>query len=196
MTGFMQNAVVDTGDGCAVHGGSVTINNTPIVVPCNMVIQMPANTFTWADFVNGGPSLTLGSGYPSFEIRVVGNTLGTKNVAGLMYFSQQSLNSGSGVIQKIDYATGRIEVDTGVGNAPSVVEINDPNGRFGRAQSPDPRLSVDDANPTIHAATGYPMCVPRTDPPRPTTPSAPSRTAQSPHAATSAWPGSPHPSQR
>ncbi|MCX7079034.1 MAG: hypothetical protein NTV76_06745, partial [Pseudomonas sp.] len=40
-------------------------------------------------------------------------------------------------------------------------QINDPNGRFGRPQSPDPRFSVDDANPTIHAATGYPMCVPR-----------------------------------
>ena len=44
------------------------------------------------------------------------------------------------------------------------MQINDPNGRFGRAQSPDARFSVDDANPTIHAGTGYPMCVPRTDP--------------------------------
>ena len=44
------------------------------------------------------------------------------------------------------------------------MQINDPDGRFGRAQSPDPRFSVDDANPTVHAGTGYPMCVPRTDP--------------------------------
>ena len=28
----------------------------------------------------------------------------------------------------------------------------------------DARFSVDDANPTIHAGTGYPMCIPRTDP--------------------------------
>ena len=44
------------------------------------------------------------------------------------------------------------------------MQINDPNGRFGRAQSPDSRFSVDDANATIHGGTGYPMCVPRTDP--------------------------------
>jgi hypothetical protein len=35
---------------------------------------------------------------------------------------------------------------------------------IGRAQSPDARFSVDDQNPTVHAGTGYPMCVPRTDP--------------------------------
>ena len=32
----------------------------------------------------------------------------------------------------------------------------DPNSRF-----PDPRFTVDQGNPTVHAATGYPMCVPR-----------------------------------
>jgi hypothetical protein len=81
-----------------------------------------------------------------------------------MFASQQSVNTGSGIISKIDYATGRIHVDTGDPANPAVIEINDPNGRFGRKQSPDPRFSVDDQNPTIHAGTGYPMCVPRTDP--------------------------------
>ena len=79
-----------------------------------------------------------------------------------MYISQQSLNSGSGVITRIDYVTGNMYVATGDATSPeTMVQINDPNGRFGRAQSPDPRFSVDDENPTIHAATGYPMCVPR-----------------------------------
>jgi hypothetical protein len=54
------------------------------------------------------------------------------------------------------------------------VEINDPanptaldelgapgSGRYGRAQSPDTRFMVDQDNPTIAAATGYPMCIPR-----------------------------------
>jgi hypothetical protein len=58
-----------------------------------------------------------------------------------------------------------------------MIQINDPKidglkdgagnpipatGRFSAGQSPDPRLSVDQANPTIHAGTGYPMCIPRT----------------------------------
>ena len=173
VTGFFQDATVSPDNAACPNtsantperlGGTVKVNNTVITVPCNMVIQMPANTFRWADFVNAGPSLTLGTGFPSFEIRVVGNTVAGQNIAALMYFSQQSLNSGSGVIQEIDYATGNIKVDSGDPANPAIVQINDPNGRFGRPQSPDPRLSVDDANPTIHAATGYPMCVPRSDP--------------------------------
>jgi hypothetical protein len=127
---------------------------------------MPANTLTWSNFVNGGPGLGLAAGtaYPSFEVRVVGNLVGAKPVAGLIYVSQQAVNAGSGYVSRIDYATGNLEVDSGVAGQPIVLQINDPNGRFGRAQSPDPRFSVDDANPTIHAGTGYPMCVPRTDP--------------------------------
>jgi hypothetical protein len=56
------------------------------------------------------------------------------------------------------------------------VQLNDPKipglhdsagadtGRFSNGQSPDNRFSVDQDNPTVHAATGYPMCIPRTDP--------------------------------
>jgi hypothetical protein len=173
-TGFVQDATVSADNTACPDvadskywGGSVTINNTKIAVPCNVIVQMPANTMTWADMVNapGAPSLTLkGGGYPSFEMHVVGNIVDGKHVAGLMFASQQSVNTGSGIIRNIDYATGRLHVETGDAANPAVIEINDPNGRFGRKQSPDPRFSVDDQNPTIHAGTGYPMCVPRTDP--------------------------------
>jgi hypothetical protein len=173
-TGFIQDATVSADNSACPDvanskfwGGSLTINNTKITVPCNLVVQMPANTLTWADMVNapGAPSLTLkGSGYPSFEMRAVGNIVDGKHIAGLMFASQQSTNTGSGIIKKVDYSTGNLEVDTGAGGTSVVIQINDPSGRFGRKQSPDPRFSVDDQNPTIHAGTGYPMCVPRTDP--------------------------------
>lgn len=39
---------------------------------------------------------------------------------------------------------------------PSDPCADDPNSRF-----PDPRFMVDQGNPTVHALTGYPMCVPR-----------------------------------
>src|SRR5476649_743466 len=170
-TGFIQGATVDaTNANCPNttdphrFGGTLTLNNGPIVIPCNMVIQAPANTFTWADFINTGHDLSLGKGYPSFEMHAVGNIVGARRIAGLLYASQQSLNASTGVITGIDYATGNLQVDTGDAAKPAIVQINDPNGRFGRAQSPDARFSVDDANATIHAGTGYPMCVPRTDP--------------------------------
>ena len=144
-TGFIQNATVDTAAQASVkcpnttdphrYGGTLTLNNGPIVIPCNMVIQMPANTFTWADFINGGPSLALGTGYPSFEMRAVGNIVGTKRIAGLVFASQQAANTATGVITAIDYATGNLKVDTGDPAAPAIVQINDPNGRFGLAQT-------------------------------------------------------------
>jgi hypothetical protein len=186
VTGFMQSATVSADNTrCPAvtdakrWGGLVTINNVQITIPCGLVIQMPANTFRWAEFVAAGPSLALGAGpeaFPSFELHVVGNIVGgpaspnkpnPEHIAGLAFLSQHSLNVGQGTITKIDYLTGNLIVDDGKGTGVpgnAVVQINDPNGRFGRAQSPDPRLSVDDANPTIHAGTGYPMCVPRTDP--------------------------------
>jgi hypothetical protein len=177
-TGFIQGATVDgTNAACPDvtdphrFGGTLTLNHGPVVIPCNMTIQLPANTMTWADFVNGPQapdpsfgSLALGGAAPSFEMSAVGNLVGARRIAGLLYASQQSLNGSTGVITKIDYATGNLQVDTGNAANPAIVQINDPNGRFGRAQSPDARFSVDDANATIHAGTGYPMCVPRTDP--------------------------------
>jgi len=170
-TGFIQSATVDTTNAnCpnttdpARFGGTLTLNNGPIVIPCNMTIQLPANTFTWADFVNGGPDLSLGKASTSFEMHAVGNIVGARRIAGLLYASQQSLNGSTGVITAIDYATGNLKVDTGSSAVPAIVQINDPNGRFGRAQTVDARFSVDDANATVHAGTGYPLCVPRTDP--------------------------------
>ncbi|RON44517.1 hypothetical protein [Pseudomonas frederiksbergensis] len=171
VTGFIQNMTLDpTNANCpgttdpGRFGGTVQLNGVTITVPCNTILQMPANTLTWADFVRGG-SLALNKGptsYPSFEIHVVGNTVSNKQIAGLIFVSQQAANAGSGYITRIDYTNGNLEVDSGTPLQPTIIQINDPSGRFGRAQSPDPRFSVDDANPTIHAATGYPMCVPRT----------------------------------
>ena len=171
-TGFIQDATV-SGSACpslpsSRFGGTVTLNNVTYTVPCDMIIQMPANTLTWADFVNGDATsaplkVTLAGGaFPSFELHVIGNDIKDQRIVGLMFASQQSLNSGTGEISKIDYGTGNVHVKTPSG--PVVLQINDPNGRFGREQSPDSRFSVDDENPTIHAGTGYPMCVPRTDP--------------------------------
>ena len=168
VTGFMKNATVSASNATCpgtinpnLLGGTAVVNGVTITVPCNLIVQMPANTLTWADFVNGGATDTL-------EMHVVGNMVpdaagNPQNIAALIYVSQQSVNLGSGFITKIDYTTGNIEVDDGTGTRTNtILQINDPLGRFGRAQSPDSRFSVDDQNPTIHAATGYPMCVPRT----------------------------------
>jgi hypothetical protein len=119
--------------------------------------------------------------------RVLGGTGGPDvYIAGLIHISQQDLNSGAGFINFMDYTLGEMRVG-GIINDPNCaqggtpttkplcsgtrVRLNDPLGRFGRTMgptdptpSPDPRFAVDDANPTMTAGTGFPMCFPRAAP--------------------------------
>ena len=202
--GFIQNATLDnarcpelTGAQRSQWGGSAMINGLTITIPCNTILQMPAATFTWADLFDPAKfdstqsppaSLTLASGqsqmlrlnqssfsFPSTEIRVVGNIVAGEHIAGLVYLSQQSLNTGSAVITGFDYAKGVIYVGRSPTQPMARLQLNDPKikdltdpaagtGRYSAGQTPDSRFSVDQQNPTIHASTGYPMCVPRTDP--------------------------------
>jgi K319-like protein len=117
--------------------------------------------------LTGKPPLT------TYEIIILGNRIGNGTgdpdyVAGIVYMAQQSLNLGQGFINFIDYTTGTLHVGgvPGIRNdaTDTLVQINDPVGRFGRVMSPDPRFTADTDNPTISAKTAYPMCIPREDP--------------------------------
>jgi hypothetical protein len=177
-TGLIESVGPLDGTGCSADadtwGGTVTLNGIVFTIPCNLIVQMPANTLTWAQFVNGSdvPGAVPLKG---LELSLVGNIVGSRYIAGLAYASQQSVNVGTGTITGFDYSKGTMLVDNGQGSTVRV-QINDPvvdgltdsngnpTGRFSAGQSPDPRFSVDQDNPTIHAGTGYPMCIPRTDP--------------------------------
>jgi hypothetical protein len=99
-------------------------------------------------------------------------------ICGEVYISHQSLNTASGFITSIDYATGELRVG---GTAAAVgadgvsvdarVRLNDPatddgQGRFGRPNptTSDRRFQVDQDNPTVTSASSFPMCIPRSDP--------------------------------
>jgi len=102
-----------------------------------------------------------GVGLAAIEI---GKAMGATVIACASSADKLEVCKQHGADAGINYATGALSVDTGSAAAAATVVLNDPNGRFGRAQTPDSRFSVDDANPTVHGGTGYPMCVPRTDP--------------------------------
>jgi len=122
------------------------------------------------------PAMTRGiSPYLPFNAIVLGNIdvagkvapKGSYVVGLILPIGQDLGNGGQGFITFIDYAKGRFEVGgtVGVANTGTVIEINDPTGRYGLAHSPDPRWSVDNENPTIASGNGYPMCIPRLAPP-------------------------------
>jgi hypothetical protein len=105
----------------------------------------------------------------SLEVHVIGNLVGAatpaQHVAGLIYLSEQSLNQGQGIITSIDYGTGNLHVCAKLGAADqAVVQINDPNGRFGRAQSRDPPLLGGRRQPDHPRRHRLPHVLPRTDP--------------------------------
>jgi hypothetical protein len=189
LIGFLQNATV-SGENCprlnaAQFGGTAVINDVPVTVPCNTVLQLPAASVPWAKLFDSRYKtlLTLpqdGTGpangssgqpafaFPSTEVTIHGNIVAGRYIAGLVFVSQQSLNTGSGYITGFDYENGVIWVGpTADGATPrphARLQLNDSAGRFSRGQSPDIRFNADDENATMRAATGFPMCVPRKDP--------------------------------
>ena len=175
-------------------GGTMMLNGHTIVVPNETIAILPASALTWQElFAQApapyGPTQTgmaladLPKPLTTYEVQAVGNrvldpanadpTKRDRYIAGLVHISQQDLNAGAGYINYMDYTTGEMRVGGVLGDPTTGarVQINDPaanasasGGRYGRASSPDPRFMVDQDNPTIASATGYPMCFPRTDP--------------------------------
>lgn len=183
MIGFIQYASVDTNctpnsapsptnpplpAGCKAAGGWIQINGHVIRVPQNTILQMPAATVTWEELFEynstgqtseTGMAMSDSARLPgTFEAHVQGNIVNGIYIAGLIFISQQSLNSSQGFIESLDYANGVMVVNG------TKIQINDPLGRFSIGKSPDVRFAIDEDNPTIRAETGFPMCIPRTDP--------------------------------
>jgi hypothetical protein len=187
IVGFIDAATVDDPTD-VFSGGTLTVDGTKYIVPRNTLLQMPAFALTWqevfaqapapyglASSPTGGPQSGLARAdipapMTTYEIHVAGNRVasggGDQAIVGLMFIAQQSLNNGAGFINYIDYATGEMRVGGTIGDATTGarVAINDPAGKFGRVRTHDPRFTIDEDNPTIRTETGYPMCVPRTDP--------------------------------
>lgn len=175
--GFLQVATLG-GPGTGAHqGGTLTVNGQVVTVPAETIVILPANALTWQELFAQAPAPYTGvatgmamadvpAPIATYEVHVAGNRVGDQYIAGMIDISQQGLNGGAGFVNFIDYATGEFEVggQIGVAGTGTKVQLNDPLGRFGRVVSPDPRFTVDADNPTIAAGTGFPMCIPRTDP--------------------------------
>src|SRR5438067_388546 len=210
ITGPIQEATLDPACAADAHcGGTITIQGHTIVVPKETIVLYPANNSTWQEMFSlapapyglagaqvggavGASGLALNDlpvPLANYEGHVVGNRVlggpagADLYIAGLVYVTSSSLNTGAGFINFIDYTLGELRVGgivndvncaqggTAVSNplcSGARVRINDPSGRFGRnSTSPDVRFSVDPENPTIMAGTGFPMCFPRVAPPAP-----------------------------
>lgn len=185
ITGFIQQATLDTACPTSPHcGGTLKVNGHIVTVPRETIVILPANALTWQElFAQApapyGPSTSPASSgmaladipapLTTYEAHVVGNrVIGTTDqyIAGLIYLWQQSVNTGAGFINYINYTTGELRVGGTLGDSTTGtrVRLNDPAGRYGRSVTPDQRFTVDTDNPTVRSTTGFPMCIPRVDP--------------------------------
>ena len=161
-------------------GGTIMVNGISVMIPANLVVTLPAAYMTVGQLFGASPqsglALTdLPAPIAAYEATISGNIVGGVYIAGLVSIAQQSLNTANGYIRSINYATGELCVGSTPGTPCALTDgrvvINDPDGRYGLANGaggkakPDARFTVDADNPTIHARSGYPMCVPRVAPP-------------------------------
>jgi len=187
VTGFMQKATLDA-PGDILAGGTVQVNGHTIIVPRNTIFQMPAFALTWQQLFTMAPApygptqtglamLDVPAPLTTYEVHVQGNRVGNTYIAGLLFMSQGSLNSGQGFINFIDYANGELHVGGLIGNPTTGtrVKVNDPSGRFAPVYSLDPRFTIDPDNPTIRTETAYPMCFPHVNPATAVDPLCPQR---------------------
>lgn len=168
---------------------SMKVNGVTIIIPANLIIQMPGSYLTAQDIFKGPQGSAIGTAlansgiamddprpagafFAPYTAEITGNIVGNQFIAGLVTIGQVPLQSTSGYIKSIDYAKAELLVGPKDSN-PAVstrVRLNDPTvaglgkGRFSAGQSPDFRFRADQDFPTVHAVTGYPICIPRTDP--------------------------------
>jgi hypothetical protein len=192
ITGFIESATLDGSlcppappltPGCKAIGGWIKVNGHVIQVPQNTVLQFPANTLTWEEVFEFNPFAAAAPGTSGLalsdppaarlpitaEAHIQGNIVHGTYIAGLIFISQQAVNSSQGFIEAINYPLGALQVNG------TWLQINDPilpagvdpragKGRYSAGQSPDPRFSADQDNPTIVVETGIPACIPATAP--------------------------------
>jgi hypothetical protein len=178
-----------TNPGSPRSGAVMTVNGIKVIIPNNSYIVMPGSYLKPKDIFDmklpgtkdkeSGLALedTPPPPFP-YVADLIGNIVDGVYIAGLANIMQLPLQIGSGFIKSIS-DNGELLVGPALDN-PTVsarVRLNDPDiglmenpptvtgsGRYGKVQlAPvaDPRFKADQDNPTVHAATGYPMCVPK-----------------------------------
>lgn len=166
MFGILEALTVDDPSD-PLSGGTITVDSVKITVPRNLIVQLPSNYVLWSQIFNsdGTPNLPL-FGQRSWETTVYANRGSTDIVAGMVFIMQEMAHLGQGFITHIDYSTGEFRVGGQFNDSSSGTRLvlNDPVGRYGLVHDEWPLWSADTENPSVFASSGFPVCIPRTDP--------------------------------
>lgn len=195
-TSSVIDGVIDriTVDNIADHwsGGVIEVGGQKVIIPKNLLMDLPANRLTLQEFMTQAPGLcpALGqsglaradspscntSGQPGYALMHANHTSNGNAIAGDV-FIQKGIEAIQGTVTYIDYNNGYFRMN-GIPNDPTtgvMVRINDPDSRHtvqpntgpgclaGQSNcSADPRFTLDGDNYTNVFVTGYPICIPST----------------------------------
>lgn len=182
LIGHIENfTLTDTAN--PLSEATLTVRGIPVTLPSNLLIVMPGQYLTAHDIFrwnstthsydasarpnNSGLALrdTPPPAVP-FEAEVIGNIVAGKYIAGVVHISQGALHVTAGTIQSINAATGEFVVGPGGGGSGVSVRLNDPTGIYAvPSLDLDRRFALDPGNSPVHAKTGFPVCLARSDDP-------------------------------
>ncbi|KAH8650969.1 hypothetical protein BGZ60DRAFT_388580 [Tricladium varicosporioides] len=138
-------------------GGTITVDSIPMIIPKNSYVTLPSISVMWSElFIGGAPQLPqFGAPGVSWEATVYGNRIGSNYIVALVYITQSSVRIIQGFINAIDLGTGEFWV-AGTSGSPGITI-----GRYGLEYFDHPLWTVDAESPSVTAATGFPLCIPR-----------------------------------
>ena len=167
--------------------GTMVVGGQLIILPRNLIIQLPANWLTLQQLFAQAPPAALaqnvsglavldGPEFPGGFATVLGNRNAFGNVIAGDVFIAKGTELVNGVVTLVNHSEGYLRIDGVPGDDATglMIRINDPGSRFTIQQglgcdggpncSPDERFGVDPDNYTITFATGYPAGIPSTIP--------------------------------
>ena len=171
-------------------GGRIIVGGQSVILPRNLLIDLPANRLTLKQIFNLAPPTCLAAGETGLA---KGDRCNTSGTGGFATIAANRTNGGNtiagdvliekgkelvaGPVTFINYTDGYFRVNgvPGDSNKGVMVRLNDPSGRHTVQQglgclpgasncSPDPRFMLDAENYTNAFTTGYPVCIPSTVP--------------------------------
>ena len=185
--GAIDRITLDT-PGDHWSGGTIEVGGQKVIIPRNLLMDLPANRQTLQEFMVTAPGLcpALGqsglaradspvcntSGQPGYALIHANHTSNGNVIAGDV-FIQKGIDAVSGTVTYIDYVNGYFRMNGNLNDPLTgvMVRINDPDSRHtvqsgpgcvaGPSNcSPDVRFTLDGDNYTNVFTTGFPLCIP------------------------------------
>ncbi len=169
-------------------GGVIVAGGQNIIIPKNLLIDLPANRVTLQQLFTEASSSCQAQHETGLAKGDACNASGTGGIATIMatridngnviagdVFIEKAAEIVTGQITFINYTDGyfRVNGKAGTDTGGVMVRLNDPDSRHTVQQglgcksgspncSPDPRFTLDGDNYTNVFSTGYPLCIPST----------------------------------